>query len=209
MTRAKWIFTLLILTLLLASILARCILSGSSSPPPDVPESWKCHRDALGEFEIWLPEEWEDLGVFRTAKHRLRDVVEGDESPILFAAFGSGDRCSESVIVEGYDKAFETYTPLVGEELAKEFVRLHPVVLADEAGKNVFPEPSTDIIVIEQNEGKVVIAYQSYVLDGLVRTIACVVTRNRVYGIHLDTIERDSSANIPTYERILETFRVK
>ena len=114
---------------------------------------------------MWLPEEWEDLGTFRTIEHRLRDAVEGDESSILFAAFGSRDRCFESIVVESYDRAFEIHAPLVGEELAREFVRVHPVILTDEAGRNVFPEPSTDIVAIEQGGDKVTIAYQSFVLQ--------------------------------------------
>lgn len=214
MARAKMFPILLVAILLLISILARSILSGPVSSPPGVPESWKYHKDVLGRFGIWLPEEWEDLGTFRTIENSLRDAVEGDESPILFAAFGSRDRCFESIVIESCDRAFEIHVPLVGEGLAREFVRVHPVVLTDEAGRNIFPEPSTDIVTIKQGGEKVLIAYQSYVLQqnfdaDFVRTIACAVTRSRVYGIHLDTIERGDSTSIPPiYERILETFQV-
>ena len=210
MTRTKWL--LLVSSLLLVSVLAKWMLSTPAVPPPDVPESWKHHKEVFGRFEVWLPEGWEELGDIRTVTNSLRDVIEGDEFPVLFVAFRSGT-CPESILIERYDRAFDIYAPLVWEELAKEVVRLNPVILTDEAGRNVFPEPSTDIATIEQDENKAIIAYQSYVLkqdlDGdFVRTIACVVTRSHVYGVHLDTIEESGSTSIPTYERVLKTFRV-
>jgi hypothetical protein len=208
MIRKKWLFVLLASILLSAPILARFIRSGFTPPPPGIPRNWKYHK--LGEFEVWLPEEWQNIGAFRTIEHRLRDAAGGDESPILFAAFGSKDRCSESIVVESYERAFEIHTPLVGEELATECVRLNPIILTDEAGRNVFPEPSTDIVTIEQDE--VALAYQSYMVQqspdtDFVRTIACAVTGNHVYGIHLDTLEGGDSASKLIYERILSTFR--
>jgi hypothetical protein len=192
--------------------LAKCILSTPTTPPPGIPESWKRHKEMSGRFEVWLPEEWEDPGDIRTIMRSLRDVVEGDESPVLFVAFSSRGPCFESIIVESYDRAFDVHAPFVWEELAREFVRLNPVILTDEAGRNVFPEPSTDIVTMEQDENKAVIAYQGYVLkqdlnEDFVRTIACVVTRSHVYGIHLDTIEESGSTSISTYERVLKTFQ--
>ena len=212
MTRTKWLLLLFIAILLLVPILPKCILSTPTTPPPGIPESWKRHKEMSGRFEVWLPEEWEDLGDIRTIEYRLRDVVESDESPVLFVAFRSRDPYSESIIVESYDRAFDVHAPLVWEELAREFVRLNPVILTDEAGRNVFPEPSTDIVTIEQDDNKAIIAYQGYVLkqglnEDFARTIACVVTRSHVYGIHLDTIEESGSTSIPIYEGVLKTFQ--
>lgn len=215
MTRRKLLLIFCVGVLLTASILAMCILSTPATPPPGVPEGWRHYEEILGRFEVWLPGDWEDLGAIRTIECKVRGIVEGDESPILFVASGSiVDGFPELMIVQDYDTSFEIHAPRVGEELAREFVRLHPIALTGASGKIVYLEPLTDIVTIERNENKVALAYRSYLLvnqgvdQDFVRTIACAVSRNHVYAISLDTIEQRNGKEMPVYGRILRFFRV-
>jgi hypothetical protein len=122
------------------------------------------------------------------------------------------DSCPEFLVVANHGAAFDIHAPRTGRELAEEFVRLHPAILTGELGENVFPEPSTDIITIEQGEGDFTIAYQSYLLSqgpdrDCVRTVACAVSERHVYSINLDTAGTRNNADMPTHERILRAFQ--
>jgi len=148
-------------------------------------------------------------------EYRLRDLVEGDETPSLFVAYSGGtvEGFHETIRVEDFDTAFEIYAPRIGEELVREFIRMYPIASTDESGRIVYPEPLTDIVTLEQEMGKVAVAYRSYLasqnLDNdLVVTIACVVSKDHLYAISLGTIEERNSADMPIYERILRAFRV-
>jgi len=212
-TRGKWFLLVLVAVLLLVSILAMFMPSTPAMPSPGVPESWKRHKELFGRFEMWLPEGWEEMGYIRTTIHNLREVAEGGESPLLFSA--SGDRLHgfyQWVEVVGYDTAFEFYAPLVGEELAQECSRRHPVALTRESVEPVYLDDS-NIVIIELDEGQSIVAYQSEVLgqsldSNLVRTVGCVVSTNHVYQIYMDVVEENEGTNVPIHETILKAFRV-
>jgi hypothetical protein len=205
---------MLVSILFLASILAKCVLSRPVTPRAGVPESWRHHKEVFGEFEVWLPEEWGALGDIHTLVYSLREVAGGSQFPLLFSASAKGvDGCHNWIKVKDYDIAFELYAPLVGEDLARECSRNHPVALTGEFDGVVYLDAS-NVVTIEIDESKSAIAYQSDVLGqsvdnkDLVRTIACVVSRNHVYQVYLDTVEESNSTNASTYERILKSFRV-
>jgi hypothetical protein len=213
-TRSKWFLLLLVSTLFLVSILAKCLLLTPKTPPPGIPESWRRHRDVLVRFELWLPEDWEHLGGIRTAIFSIRSVAEGIRSPLLFRASGDIKQgVGEWITVRDFDAAFELYAPLTGEELARECSKFYPVVSTLPDFDGVTYLDASNVVVIDQDESRSAIAYQSDVLiqgvdKDLVRTIACVVSRNHVYQIHLDTLEEEDDTNTSTYERILRAFRV-
>jgi hypothetical protein len=212
--RRRWLLFLTVLALLLVLLLAKYTLSVSTTLPPGVPEGWKCHREILGAFELWLPEEWESLGSIRTLTYRLQDVAKGKHAPLLFAASWSNAIGDLGVIyVQGWDRAFDDFPHLKGQELAWKCVSISPAPLLDESGRNVFPEPLGDIVTIEQDEDGDAVAYQSFALaqnldKNLIRTSACAVSKNHVYIISLDTVEQHNSEDIPTYETILNAFQV-
>lgn len=213
MTRGKWLLLVLASILLLVSALAIYALSTPTMPPSGVPEGWKRHQELFGRFEMWLPEGWEESGHIRTVIHRLRQVAERDEAPLLFSASGGNlDGFYQWIRVTSYDTAFEFYAPLVGEELARECSRTHSVALTLESVETVYLD-SSNVTVIKFDESKNVVAYQRGVLDqgpdsSLVRTVACVVGTNHVYQIYLNTVEENEGANTPVYETILGAFRV-
>lgn len=212
MSRRRWLLLLAVASLFLVLILIKFKLLASETRPPGVPENWKRHKEVLGRFEMWLPKEWERLGGIRTVIEGLREVAEGNEAPLLFAAWRySADGRHESVTIKDYNAAFESYAPLIGEELAKECSMGKPVAFTLDFTGTVRLDDSK-VMTVELEENEIAIAYQSDVLaqnheGDFTRTVACVVSRNHAYLVYLDTLEKDNT-NIPTYEKVLRTFRV-
>jgi hypothetical protein len=212
-TDRKWLPYLVVLVLLLALLLARHALSVAIPPPSGVPQDWKRHREVLGAFELWLPEEWESIGAVRTLTYRLQDIARRTDAPFLFAVSWSNAIGDLGVIyVQGWHRAFDDYPHLEGE-LAWKCVSLNSAMLSDESGRNVFLEPLDHITMIEQNESSGTVAYQSFVVaqrldKDLIRTSACAVSEDHVYIISLDTVERHDSEGTPTYETILGAFQI-
>jgi hypothetical protein len=212
MSRRKKLLLLLVLLLLSTSILARRILSPPPTSPPGIPESWKRHQDTLGNFELWLPEEWENPGHVRTAVFSIREVADGIRDALVLSAVKIGDEGVEGwVTVRDFDVAFDLYAPLVGTELAIECSRNDPVLPIDFVG--AVRLDASNVVVVEKGDDTSVIAYQSGVYDqsaneDIVRAIAYAVSSDHVYQIKLHTIEMRDSTDTPTYEKILEAFRI-
>jgi hypothetical protein len=213
--RTKSLLIALAAVLLLSSLVAKHILSVAQLPPSGIPKNWKPHKEIQGRFEVWLPEEWAHLGVIRTVGRRLRDTVEGVDFPLLFVAYASGvDGYPESIFVQDYDAEFENYDPLFREDVAKACTRLNPVLVTDpSSGESTPSELLTGTLVLEQERGRTIVAYQSYLMGqklnrDLVRTSACAVSEDHVYSIILSTTEELDSPDTPTYEKVLKVFVV-
>jgi hypothetical protein len=211
--RTKPLLIALVAVLFVVSILAKRILSVPQTPPPGIPENWKLHKETRARFEVWLPEEWNHLGVTRTIWYRLRDAVRGVDFPTLFVAYASGvDGYPQSLFVQDYDVEFKDCDPLFREDVARVCTRFNPVAVTDpSSGKSIPSKPLTDLVVIEREGG--IVAYQGYLMGqefdrNLVRTSACAVSEDHVYAISLSTTEELDSGNTPTYEKVLRAFQV-
>ncbi len=200
MTRTRWFLLCLVLILFLVPFLAKFIQSVSIPHPPNVPENWERHRGGLGRFEVWLPKGWKDVEKGRVTL--LSSVLRSDEGE-----YGM-------IIVSDDDLASEIYAPLVGAELARECSRHVPVSLTLDFDGGVYLD-ATNVVVIEQEDDRSNIAYQSAVLrrdtdKNLVRTVACMVSEKHVFLVYLDTTEivSENGSSSSTYERILKAFYV-
>jgi hypothetical protein len=121
---------------------------------------------------------------------------------------------TQSIFVQDYDAEFENYDPLFREDVAKACTRLNPVLVTDpSSGESTPSELLTGTLVLEQERGRTIVAYQSYLMGqklnrDLVRTSACAVSEDHVYSIILSTTEELDSPDTPTYEKVLKVFVV-
>lgn len=216
--RKKWILPALILSILLSSLLVIYVVSSQRVPPSGVPASWEHHK-VLGRFELWLPEEWEDMNtrpILLRLLEAVSKVVGRDYYLTWFIAVEDHvDNFPQWIEIQEYVSEFKYGAPLIGEEFAKRCCEMNSSMLLTPP-----PRPgefeivdTSDVATIDLDEGQGTIAYQSSVIrwkdvdNYQTRTFACLVSSNHVYWIKLGTVEEGSTSN-PTYEMILRTFRV-
>jgi hypothetical protein len=211
MIHKKWFLLGLTLVLLFVLFLLFNLVRSYFVPlPSDVSGDWRWHQ---GEgFEIWLPKEWEDAGKSHTTIYSLPGIGGGSVIPVVFSALKRNEESNEWITVQSYDIAFDLYAPLVGEELARECSRNLPVSLTLDFDGIIYLD-AANVIIIEEYEDRDAVAYQSAVLKrdtdkNWVRTVACVVGSDHVYLVSLDTVEAKDWTGLPTFERILISFRI-